>query len=84
MNSDGQIDQLEALRFKMKSRKPNLSSSESGEISENEMPGMRKGIPKEETFVKYGDAAREVEIDSIENAGLLGEYLSRGFRMRGL
>ena len=36
------------------------------EISENEMPGMRKEIPKEETFIRYGGAARKVEIEAIE------------------
>ena len=42
MNSDGEIDQLKALRLKMKSAKFNLPSSESEESEENETPGMRK------------------------------------------
>ena len=33
------------------------------------MPGMRKEIPKEETYTKYGDAARKVEIESTEKHG---------------
>ena len=48
-----------------------MSSSNSGKISENEMPGMRKEIPKEETFNKYGGAAREVEIEAIGKRGFL-------------
>ena len=43
-----------------------MSSSGSEEISENDMPGMRKAIPKEETFNKYGDAARRVGTEAIE------------------
>ena len=33
------------------------------------MPGMRKEIPKEETYNKYGDAARKIEIEAIEKHG---------------
>ena len=33
------------------------------------MPGIRKVIPKEETYNKYGDAARKIEIDAIEKRG---------------
>ena len=45
-NSANQTDQLDAMRFKMKSKNPNLPCGESEEISENEMPGMRKVIPE--------------------------------------
>ena len=38
-------------------------------ILENEMPGMRKEIPKEETYNKYGGAARKIEIEAIEKHG---------------
>ena len=33
------------------------------------MPRMRKGVPKEETFSKYGGDAREVGIDAIGKLG---------------
>ena len=46
VNSADQIDQLEALRYKMKSKNYNLPSSKSVEISGNEMPRTRNGIPK--------------------------------------
>ena len=46
MNSARQIDQLNALRFKMQSVKFNLPRAKSDDILENEMRGMRKGIPK--------------------------------------
>ena len=45
------------------------------------MPGMRKEIPEEETYSKYGDAARRIEIEAIENAALLPEFLLREFIM---
>ena len=51
-------------------------------ILENEMPGMRKEIPQEETYYKYGDASRKVEIGGGElwNTGLLKGPLSRKSR----
>ena len=66
VNSADQIDQLEALRFKMKSRNFNLPSPTSEKISENETHGARKEISREDTFSKYGGAARKVEIEAIE------------------
>ena len=68
-NSANQTGQLEAWQFLTKSGNSNLPCSKSEEISENEMPGMRKEIPKEETRNKYGDAAREIEIDAIVKHG---------------
>ena len=35
------------------------------------MPGARKGIPKEETYKMYGDAARKGEIKSLLDHGAL-------------
>ena len=49
----------------MKSSNRNLPRMESEIISENEMTGMRKEIPKAETYNKYGDAARKIEIEAI-------------------
>ena len=69
VNRTGQIDQLNSLRFKMQSGKFNLSRSSSEEILENEMPVARKGIPKEETFNKYGGADGKVGIDAIGKHG---------------
>ena len=43
-----------------------MSREASEKILENEMPGMRKEIPKEETNNKYGDAARKIEIEAVE------------------
>ena len=54
VQSANQTDQLDALRFKMKSKNHNLARRKSEIISENEMPRMRKAIPKEETYNKYG------------------------------
>ena len=39
------------------------------EISESEIPGMRKEIPKAETYDKYGGAGGEVEVGAIEKHG---------------
>ena len=36
---------------------------------ENDMPGTREEIPKEETYNKYGDAARKSEIWAIGKHG---------------
>ena len=71
MNIADRIGQLNALRFEMQSGKFNLSRSDSEEIMENETPGMRKAIPKEGTYIKYGDASRKVGIDAI---GKLGDF----------
>ena len=70
--SADEVDPLIGLRFKFGKTK-NLSRAASELISENEIPGMRKEIPKEETY-KYGDAARKIEIEAIENAALLFEF----------
>ena len=43
-------------------------------ILENEMHGAGKEIPKEETYSKYGDAARKIEIGAIGNMALLPEF----------
>ena len=80
-NSADQIDQLEALRLKMKSVNSKSSSSKSEKISGNEIPGMRKAIQKGETFNKYGDAARGLGSKRSKNMDLLGGgHLSREFR----
>ena len=65
-----QTDQLEALGFKTKAKNHNLPKAKSEQILENEMPRMRKEIPKEETQKnKYGDAARKIEIEAIRKHG---------------
>ena len=61
-----QIDQLNALRFKMQSGKFNMPRSKREKISDNAMMGMRENIPKEETYNKYGGAPRGVELEDIE------------------
>ena len=68
VNSDGQIDQLWDLRFEMKSGGSFRRARKWG-ISENEMPRARSEIPKEETPIKYGGAAREFGIDAIVKHG---------------
>ena len=47
----------------------NLPSDASELISGNEMRWARKEIPKEETYNKYGGAARKIEIEAIEKHG---------------
>ena len=42
-----------------------------GEVLGHAMPVARIGIPKEETYKKYGADSREVEIDSLECHGTL-------------
>ena len=64
-----QTHQLEAMRFKMKAKNHNLSKEKSEQILENEMPGMRKAIRKEETQNKYGDDARKIDIGAIGEHG---------------
>ena len=67
VNSADQIDQLNALRFKMQSEKHNLAR----EKRENcgKWNAWREGAPKEETYRKYGGASRKIEIGDIENMG---------------
>ena len=81
VNSADQTDQLEAWRFKMTSGNSNLPSSKSEEISENEIPGMRKAIPKEETYNKYGGEGRGIGIEAVGQHGAFTRPLSRKFRM---
>ena len=45
------------------------SSERTKKIIEQEMPGMRKAVPKEETSNFYGGAARRVEISALEGHG---------------
>ena len=68
VQSANQADQLEALGFKMKS-KIAICHVESEIIAENETTGMRKEIQKEETYNKYGYAARKIEIGAIGEHG---------------
>ena len=56
MSAD-EVDPLIVLRFKF--GKWNLSRAASELILENEMRGMRKKIPKEEAYNKYGGAAQK-------------------------
>ena len=69
MSAD-EVGPLVGLRFKFGKTK-NLSRDASELISENEMHGVGKEIPKEETYNNYGDAARkiEIEIEAIEKHG---------------
>ena len=75
VNSDGRIDQLEALRFNG-TEKVQFIEFKSGRISENEMPGTRKETPKEETRSKYPAAVRGVGIGAI---GKHGAFLGAGW-----
>ena len=63
------MDQLNALSFKMQTGNKNLPRERSGEIAEDEMPGMGGEIPKEETYNKYGDTSRKIEIGAIGKHG---------------
>ena len=82
VNIAGQIDQLNALRFKMRSGKFNLSRTNSEQILENGTPGMRKEIPKGETRKKYGAMIGQLELIRLGNMGPSWGYLSREFRRR--
>ena len=86
-HSVNQTDQLNAFGFKMTSENHILSREKSELIMENEMPGMRKEIPKDETPNKCGDAARKIEIEAIGNMGLSYGYhfrnSSRGSLIEG-
>ena len=72
VNNAGRIDQLNSMRFKMRSGKHNLYRRKSSDISENEVPCIRKEIPKGGTYNKYGEADRGIEIEAIwETWGML-------------
>ena len=69
-----EVGPLIGLRFKFGETK-NLPMDASELILENEMPWSRKEIPKEETYSKYGDATRKIEIGAIEKTmALLFEF----------
>ena len=85
VNSDGQIDQLESLRFKMKSGKSNLSSSEVG-ISEMEFRKTKCRrceweSRKKKRSVNMGTRLGKLKSTPSGNTWLLGEYILREFRM---
>ena len=84
VNSAGRIDQLGALRFKMKSESPIYSWESGGEFRKMIFREMRKGIPKEETFNKYGERLGKLKSTPLKNTGRFDEYLSRGFRVGDL
>ena len=81
INSAGQSDQLNALRFKMQSGNKNSPREKGGKISENEMPGMGEEIPKEETYNRDGGGARKSKSMILANMGLLRWYIFRKYRM---
>ena len=63
----------------MKAKNHNLPKGKSERVMENEMPGVRKEITKEETQNKYGDDARKIEIGQLGNMVLSYEYHSQRF-----
>ena len=60
-----------------------MSKIRSEQILENEIVGMRNGIPEEETKNKYGDAARVIEVEKLENGGIPREFCLRKYRKGG-
>ena len=70
MNSTSRIGQLNALRFKMQSVEYNLHRRRSAEISENEIRGMRKAIPKGGLTTNTVALIGGVGIGDIENMEL--------------
>ena len=82
VNCDNQTDQLEAMRFEMKSKIPIYQVRKARRYRKNEMPGTRGEIPKE-AYDKYGDAAGKIEIDAVGKHGAFYEFLSREFRRGG-
>ena len=64
----GEIDQenqLGSFHFSDKFPGGRMSSEKSEKINWPEMPGMRNDIHKAETYNKYGDDARKIEIASL-------------------
>ena len=53
----------------MQSGNKDLPREKREEILENETPSIRQEIPKEETYDKYGDASRKIEIWAIGEHG---------------
>ena len=78
--SADEVDPLVGLRFKFGKMKP-LSREVSEKILENEIPGMRNGIPKEETYSKYGARREKLILGQLGNMALLSEFLLREFLM---
>ena len=81
VNISDHIDQLSAWRFMTQMKSKNLSRERIGEISENEMPGITEAIPIGETYNKYGDTARKVEIGAIGKHGGFSRSPYRGYRV---
>ena len=73
-NSADQIDQLNALRLKC-NRNVRICQEKSGKISESEMPGVAGGIPTEETYNKYDDAAGKLKSRLLGDMGSYGDTL---------
>ena len=84
VNSADQIDQLEDLRFKMKSGNFNLSSTKVGKFWETKCLGCEKKFRREKRSINMGMRLGELGSKRSGNMGLLGEYISRKFRMGSL
>ena len=72
VSSDGRIDQLEALRFEMKSGKSNLSSSKSGKFRKMKCMEREWEFRKKKRSVNMGARRGNLESAPSENTGLLG------------
>ena len=59
----------------------NFASGKSDGISEDEIPGEWREIPKEETFNKYGDVAGKLKSALLKIMALLREFRFRKYRM---
>ena len=69
-NGAMQGNQLDAFRYKSnRDSFGDLSRKSLEEIPGREIPGTRYAIPQVETYRKYGDASRKVEIDALEERG---------------
>ena len=80
VRSANQTHQLEAMRFEMKSKNPNLPSSKIEEVLENEMQRARKEIPKE-TYNNTATRPGKSKSMQLKNAAHLYEFLSLKCRM---
>ena len=55
-----------------------MGKERSMEITEQEMPVMRNGVPKEDAYIPYVEAARKLDINALEERGTFIRFHQRG------
>ena len=81
VNSAGRIDQLEALRFEMKSKSPIYRVPKAGKFRKAKCLECERKFRKKKRALNTGARLGKLKSAPSGNTGILGEYISREFRV---